>query len=353
MLSLNDFFTNLSSHFTAGIHYISVGCAHFDEEVSNTSPGSEQQYPPFLRQHDNIHTTLVLIDYALELPPKCLTHINDIEMTEYKNVFKSKNKTIYCFQNRVSWTNEQHCTNIYSSLLAYHNYILQSESLFFFHDFTGRDIHELADIMDTKLITYEGNIINKTNLKKIMYDITLRQNIGCFVNLNDEHNMPIIDLKKLEIINPFVYHSDSKYPLLPKQRMKVVNLCINDWFETHCVVYRSLVSLFTHNNQETKMVALEIPKTTVYKELSVIFDEYLRTKSILTLEQCIDMSKIIIFNELYNLYDILGVQNTDIQSLMNTHKQKFSTKYVYAWSKDIHNHLLLFANPNQVANKTC
>ncbi len=340
-LHINDYLSNLQEYFIPGIHYMSLGCAFFYKIKSEFSSGTEQQYPPFLSSYKsnnpNIHITLILIDPVLELQPQCLTLLNKYEWTNtnYKNVYDCKeyNMTIYCFNESVSWENESKCINIYSHLINYNDHIIQNKSLLFVHDFTGRNIHELANMMDIEL---------RNNIKYIMYDITLRRNLGCYFDLNDPCNMPIIH--NLEIINPFMIINikkeikEQKNSILLKQLMSVVNLHVTTWNDLYFPLYRQLTSLLIEDNQDTKLIPIEIPKCKSLLELNELFNKYNTTKNKLILNQCIQLSKKIMINELRNVCNMLTIE--DVNTFINKCSNELSTTNTYLWWKNINNYLV-------------
>lgn len=208
-LSIHDFFNN--NKIISGIHFISIGCAKLLDD-NKMSPDYYQQYPPFIsdikNKYSNINITLILIDPIIEELPFCITtQLNEYSWhnDKYYNEYITKNKTkgsiyIYVFNESVDWMPDEknkNSINIYNNLITYQNKILENkESLLFFHDFTGRNTADLAEIMDDKL---------KDNRKYILYDISIRNNEGCYVKLTDNINKPILIIQndRLEIFNPY------------------------------------------------------------------------------------------------------------------------------------------------------
>lgn len=168
MLNINDFFCNLKKYLIPGIHYISIGCANYEN----------LQFPSFLDKKKPI--TLVLIDPLIESVPICLKKSYDIK----NNYYITDTLRVFWFNESVEY--EKYLIHF----INYNNFILQSKSLLFVHDYSGRPFY-LANLMD--------NIIGRENMKYIMYDIDLRREKGI-----DVTNVPIIE-SDYEIFNPHMY----------------------------------------------------------------------------------------------------------------------------------------------------
>jgi hypothetical protein len=198
---LEDSVTYLGTNHRT-VNYISIGCAAnmTEKKIKKLCVSEYHQFPLFLmellNQHPDIHINLILIDPFIEEPPYITTtNIYDLELEwenhDGSNVYECDNITVFSFKNSFQYDDN------YDNLRTINNYCIDNNQLLFVNDFTGRDLSLIANYFDKEL----GD-----NLDKIMYDITIRNNIGCFTDLTDVNNMPIIYLDNdlLKIKNPFI-----------------------------------------------------------------------------------------------------------------------------------------------------
>jgi hypothetical protein len=369
-LSIHDYFDNKSNHFIPGIHYISVGSAMLLAKHENeVSQDYCQQYPPFIQDIKNnypeVNITILLMDSVLEQVPYCIT--NQLQNyvwnnNEYSNVFvgklfdntKQNNViTIYCFNDMVNWLpGEQikNTINIYNQLLIYQNKIIDNaDSLLFFHDFTGRDVSELATIMDNVL---------KNNRKYVMYDITVRKDAGCYVKLNDDINKPIIirENKRLEIFNPFNITNTSTFisnlgkeqkniSNMIEQLMLVIKRKIIDW-EEHFTLYRQLLS----NDAKKNNMEMSILNKEIYKDIKKAYMLYCNSLQKKNLEYCLDLAKNSMFISLRNSLNTLPLDDfTKDQCIISYEEQLLTTNNIFNWGNNINGFLNTLVNESSNA----
>jgi len=348
-LSLCDFFNNIP--FVSGIHYISVGCAELN-------PDHTQQYPPFIQQikkdYPSTSITIILIDPLLQDIPYCITEqLKNYKWStpKYDNIFISDRNeiTIYQFKECVDWLPDEksiNSTNIYTGLLKYQNKIIKDgNSLLFFHDFTGRDTGELAVIMDPTL----GD-----NKKYVMYDISVRQNEGCYIKLDSSDNMPIIRIdNRPEIINPYnipdvfnaitVLKKEKKnIDSIIKQLIIVIKNKIVEW-DTNVSLYRQMLSQDAKiNNLNMTILNKECNKDV--KDAYVIYQTSLQKEH---LDYCINLSRNLIIINLRNILDMMSNNNDEKNKYIQNCELQLSSNQInlYVWVNEVkdylHNKLLL------------
>jgi hypothetical protein len=283
----------------------------------------------------------------MEELPFCITNqLNMYNWTtpKYDNVFISKNEVnaeiiVYNFTESVNWLPDEkniNSVNIYEKLLRYQDKIINDNSLLFFHDFTGRDASELAVIMDSKL---------GENKKYVMYDISVRQNIGCYVNLDD--NIPIVYLTdKLEIVNPYnikdIYSTIHNLKndlinvhIIIKQLMIVIKNKINEW-DSIVSLYRQMLSQDAKTNN-LDMTNLNKEFNKEVKDAYVIYQASLQKEH---LDYCINLSRNSIIMNLRNILDMLSNNNNEKNIYIQKCELQLSeTLNLYTWSNEIKEYL--------------
>ncbi|AYV79836.1 MAG: putative ORFan [Faunusvirus sp.] len=192
------------SGFTT-IHYIAIGSAEpllYDGVIKNSD---NQQFPPFLQLIRNEHPDklirVVLIDENINTYPY-ITKFLDSTWTElhsglYFNKKYSVELVIYRTNSLIKYNVKQEFYTDESIALfkAYNDYVIKKNDYLFVHDFAGHRIDKLAYYFDH---LYSDNKIYKTH---IMYDISFRKNISCYIDLTDDANFPRI--VGGNIYNPF------------------------------------------------------------------------------------------------------------------------------------------------------
>jgi hypothetical protein len=320
IISIQQFFNNINTHWTSGIHVISIGCA---SNLDNTG-SKEQQFFPFLqnfkKMYSKVPITLILIDPIMKQIPDCIlktglktplkpfmsfeapciwdniynikwkveSHINIFLNAEY-------NIKIFTFRESVCYSeDENYMINIKKYLRDYQSKIINDagKSILFVHDFSGGNIISLANEMDTVL---------ENNIKYVMYDITTRQNSIDVLDLTDEICNPVIKyeeiyqkkgiLKKYSIINPFSIKTrcdESKIQLLWSRNKTILNEQLNmikknkiaSWKNILCSIYTKLFNICQEEkllSSSNKLHSCEhISKLDSYKH---IMDERLKTQN--------------------------------------------------------------------------
>lgn len=209
---INTYITKDDS--SQNIIYIGVGTAANAKSKGNVLEAKDQQqYLPFLQNIKSIfpyiHIHLVLIDPELKNPPYCVQPdiryfentdpysipINDwIRDYDYDNIYHNRNKiTVYTIREAVYYKEE---CNIIDNLRKLNKYLIDNNDILLFHDFTGRDTHALSYMFDNEL---------SGNKDRIIYDITLRFDGTCYVDLLNELFYLNIELRGEDIVllNPF------------------------------------------------------------------------------------------------------------------------------------------------------
>jgi hypothetical protein len=198
------------------------------------------QYPPFIRnmknEIHNLHLYMILIDPIQENPPYMITDRmlqEDFYQTDNEDKFKSKDNriTTYVFRksvitNAYSFRDDENIINITKDLEYLNNMCIENVYSLLYHDYSGRQVHYLAEYFDLQLNMY---------LDRIIYGFNSRQDTGCYFDLN-KSIMPY-RLKQnrgrpsIKFYNVFKYLQTKKYykidSSVDKYDVKFKNIILN------------------------------------------------------------------------------------------------------------------------------
>jgi len=202
--------------------YFGIGSAAnlLNNKIMKVKQKNMHQFPPLIQRvkgiYPNIRVDIFLIDAWLKKKPYIVNYLESNNVSvfqdkQYNNIFRTtEGITIYNFQNNVEYEGDTYGNffDITPLLLNFNKLCMTRNDLLTFHDFSGRNTWMLAEYMDKHI----GN-----NQNRIVYDLTLRMEGSCQVNLTDElFNLQIEKYQKddrqfIKFINPFCY---SNYQLI-------------------------------------------------------------------------------------------------------------------------------------------
>lgn len=220
---------NLKNNIT----YLAIGSAY-------STTGGFQQHPPFLMDLINDHPALlfniILCDPNVENPPEvatfydmdqlgtCAYRKNNIAVSIIKDKFAHEdfmnNENIQS-RARASASVSMLCNTINDTILA-KKIAPQETHLLFVHDFTGRNIGRISDIINDKYAKYDETTWHIYK-RCIIIDINNRIEQSCFPNMTDIYFGPLTfvcsrhegdDAVVLEIFNQELLSDDEKYTIL-------------------------------------------------------------------------------------------------------------------------------------------
>jgi len=289
------------------IHFISIGCAANLTFAMNTDAKVNHQFPPFLQNinmsHPTIPINIILIDPVLENPPNCIRSKN-ISLNKFaegwvadkifKNVYheKKSSMTVYTFNNYVTNITEnsnetRDALDITNFLNKYNEVCMKNNDILFMHDFSGKLISKLAFYYDKKLDGY---------LNRIMYDIGLRLDGGCYMDLTDPLNMPIIQKNKkgtFEIFNPYAFKDhqlikiyktitkDDSHAIIREQIKKCICNKFKHLKDDVVSLYRRVLTMYNatvHENKEVKIIINDDEVDHINLIYGIKFNELLNNK---------------------------------------------------------------------------
>lgn len=263
------------------IIFISIGCASnlLQKSLMKLDEKDNQQYTPYLKKIKNFYPEiplyLVLIDPELYNPPYCVkssrqhfllgkfTNPLNVELPEgwcrneqYSNVYINniENIHVYVIREMVVYTEvdteresaiEKNHINIIDQLAILNEHCKGTNDILFVHDFTGRNTHYLSYFFDKELCGYKDRII---------YDITLRSDGMCFVDLlNPLYDLRVVDkgdgiitfknpynIDISELVQEYTNSSDDIYK---KQIIHTIRVIIRNFFEIIYVMFRQMYML--------------------------------------------------------------------------------------------------------------
>jgi hypothetical protein len=192
------------------IIYMGIGTHCNDYAGWNQS--TNQQFPAFLHDwkinNPDISIKIILFDQATKSDPYIITDSSSffadsfVKNERYSNVYKSDfGIEVYSFPINVNWFNDEFNIDGYYDitklLVSIVSSVSESESnnLFFFHEFSGRNPEKLEHEIK-KIINFDEN--------KICIDISRGRDLSCCVNFSEPENYPLINLNAGSIswINP-------------------------------------------------------------------------------------------------------------------------------------------------------
>ena len=180
------------------IIYIGVGTEYHSISDTIWNFKDNQQFPPFIHdaklKFSNIKIIIILIDSLLSDIPYMITDDSSlltdtwVQDSKYFNMFKSSmNLDVIAIREEITWgdfdNNSIISKNITEIMIQLCTIVNLSNSLLFYHEFTGRNPILLEHYLK-KNIDYNSN--------KICIDITKGADSSCYFNLLDPENYPII-----------------------------------------------------------------------------------------------------------------------------------------------------------------
>ena len=238
------------------IIYMGIGTHCNDYAGWNQS--TNQQFPAFLHDwkinNPNILIKIILFDQATKSDPYIITDSSSffadsfVKNERYSNVYKSDfGIEVYSFPINVNWFNNEFNINGYYDitklLVSIISSVSESESnnLFFFHEFSGRN-PEILEYEIKKIIDFDEN--------KICIDISRGRDLSCCVNFSEPENYPLIDLKLQSIswINPKFIELSKQQELIKKYANKQVSTIKCPYYSPDMFDYY-LFKHITNNNQ--------------------------------------------------------------------------------------------------------
>jgi hypothetical protein len=224
-------FSDLDNNIPCVI-YMGTG-THFNKYEKDTWDFNlNQQFPAFLHDFKLANITvpikIILFDKACTIPYIVTDNISFFSNTFVKNnyfsnVYSSEfGITVYNFSINVTWLNDEYynnnenldITNIICEIIKKVN---NSNHLFFFHDFAGRNPQNLEFEMENMV---------ELNKNKICIDISRGRDLSCCVNFNEPENYPLIKIKNNKILwlNPDMVGQSKCLKVKNKFKQTAINI---------------------------------------------------------------------------------------------------------------------------------
>lgn len=220
------------------IIYMGVGTHYNNFKGWNYS--NNQQFPAFLHDwklnNSTIPVKIILFDQATTGIPYIITNKDSffadsfVEDKRYSNVYNSEfGIQVYSFALNVNWINNDlnmegnyDITELICSIVKY---VSESNHLFFFHEFTGRN-PEMLEYEIQKMIDYDES--------RVCIDISRGRDLSCCVDFSEPENYPLIKLedKYISWVNP-------KSISLKKQRQLTEKFADKSITKLECPYYNS------------------------------------------------------------------------------------------------------------------
>lgn len=189
-----------------------------------------QQFPPFL--HDfkssniNIPILIILIDPAFNLntPPYIVNSQDQFysnswkKSNEYSNIYHSTlGIDVIVMPERVMWGDklqmDSETYNFSNLMVNLTNKIEKTNTLLFYHEFTGSNVLMLEHEVKKNATTFNPN--------KICIDITRGSDMSCYFNLSNPEFYPVISLdetNKLKYFNPDILSNNEKINIITRYK---------------------------------------------------------------------------------------------------------------------------------------
>lgn len=223
------------------------------DEKKNWNYEENQQFPPFLHdlkaKHQNIKILIVLIDPAFNLntPPYIVNSTDQFyseswkKSNKYENLFHSTlGIDVITIQDTIIWNkSNNNIEKEEEDTFDFENFMVNlsnkvsisnSNTLMFYHEFTGSNVSELEQVVKKKS-TFNSN--------KICIDITRGSNMSCYFNLSNPEFYPVILLdettNKLKYINPDILSNNEKINIISQYKKFTKNFEISD---SNCDYYK-------------------------------------------------------------------------------------------------------------------
>jgi hypothetical protein len=212
------------------IIYMGVGAHCNDFKGWNYS--TNQQLPAFLHDwklnNPTIPVKIILFDQATTGDPYIIANKDSffadsfIRDKRYNNVYNSEfDIQVYSFDMNVNWINDNFnmegnydITELICSIVKS---VSESNHLFFFHEFTGRN-PEILEYGIQKLINYDE--------RRVCIDISRGRNLSCCVDFSEPENYPLIKLdgQYISWINPKLISLKKQRELTEKFENKSISV---------------------------------------------------------------------------------------------------------------------------------
>lgn len=182
------------------INYIGIGSAArlFEKKIKELPTEQMHQFPGFLsdyhKRNQKIPIRIVLIDEGLENIPYIVQNFFESKWTKKDNIFSNKkeNIVVVSIKENINFDYEKrmYAEDTLKLFSILNNYVIQTKNLMFVHDFSGNNTSLLAEYFDDE--QFNGYVL---------YDISMRKDMGCYFDLDNENYWPIIENGK--IFDPF------------------------------------------------------------------------------------------------------------------------------------------------------
>jgi hypothetical protein len=222
------------------LYFFSVGSAAnmSEKRVTKLEQNDIQQYPPLVQKlgmEMGMETHLILMDPVLTNPPYIVQHMREIHnldpnddqhdyQHDYQNgdyyFYPQINLHVHVFKIPVNYqtipskngnVNVALNYDITPILYQFNEHCKETNNLLIFHDFSGRDTWKLAEHMD--------NHPSGSKNASVLYDISMRRQGSCYVDLNDPFynvKMDVDNNNKLVFFNPFHLRSHEIINMIKK-----------------------------------------------------------------------------------------------------------------------------------------
>jgi hypothetical protein len=233
--------------------------------------------------------------------------------------------------------------------MEFNNMCIQTTDLLLFHDFSGRDTWKLADYFDPHCLNH---------LDRIVYDLTLRREGSCAIDLNDSmYFLPISNNEKYtSLVNPYMF---SNYDI-----SNINENCTDDKFKSQlnvvirkrCFilknhVYPLLRRFINHkrdiiNDDPSANYFFErVNKDEFYiiniisdKKMYEIYQNYEQNREMENLDKIIEMLKQILRNYVVKIMFFAGDDEKSIETQVISLMNKIEDN-IYNWTTLVINYL--------------
>ena len=233
-------FDNIENWLTKYIHLkgsnpsiIYIGGGTYCFSVNNDKHWKyeeNQQFPPFLHDFKSLNTDIpilvILIDpiFDLNTPPYVVSSQDQYysnswtKSNEYSNIYHSRlGIDVIVIPDKVVWSEnlqiESSSFDFMNFMVNLTNKIEKTNTLLFYHEFTGYNVLMLEQEVKKKSFCFNPN--------KICIDITRGSNMSCYFNLSNPEFYPVISVNesnKLKYSNSEILSSDEKIKIITKYK---------------------------------------------------------------------------------------------------------------------------------------
>jgi hypothetical protein len=223
--------------------YMGIGTNYEDYGTSRWNRELNQQMPIFL--HDwkinnyGVPVKIILFDGIAKNSPYIVKDEESyyaesfMRDSKYVNVYKSYfGIQVYDFHLNVKWTNDEYnmpgdydITNLVAKIVKR---VSESNHVFFFHEFTGRNPEQLE---------YQIKKMTKYDDSKVCIDISRGRDLSCCVNFSEPENYPLINMtgRSITWVNPKLFSFEKKREL--NKKFNKANIESNSTPYENCEIY--------------------------------------------------------------------------------------------------------------------